>query len=327
VGGFDRDRDPPPVGPVAAGAQEAGQDGQPTLARLLFTDRDQHRPLPAVSAATRQVAALSLAHHRQVHRRKSAQLRLAEHLTGYYPAAAAIASRYEEGFAHRDVRALLRAAPTPGQGRTLTRADIIALLHSAGRRRQLEDRADTLRADLRQDRWRDHDIEETAGTITLLLVEELDRSLDAEQSLQAALEAVFAAHPLAPTLVSFPGLATVLGARLLTHLGDQIPDQFPTPAALRAYTGMAPVTIASGTSLSAVVRRTRGHTALRDTCRNWAFSALTPSPGARQLYDHRRAVGDRHDAALRRVGYRLVSCLWHCLTHGRHYDEDRAWPS
>ena len=51
------------------------------------------------------------------------------------------------------------------------------------------------------------------------------------------------------------------------------------------------------------------------------------SPGARQLYDHRRAVGDRHDAALRRVGYRLVSCLWHCLTHGGHYDEDRAWPS
>jgi hypothetical protein len=57
----------------------------------------------------------------------------------------------------------------------------------------------------------------------------------------------------------------------------------------------------------------------------WAFSSLTRSAGCRAHYDRRRAVGDRHAAALRNLYGRLLTCLHHCLTTGITYDETRAF--
>ena len=60
---------------------------------------------------------------------------------------------------------------------------------------------------------------------------------------------------------------------------------------------------------------------------NWAFSALTASPGARAHYDRRRDTGDRHAAAQRNLFGRLLGCLHHCLLTGQHYDEATAFPA
>jgi len=65
---------------------------------------------------------------------------------------------------------------------------------------------------------------------------------------------------------------------------------------------------------------------LADACYLWAFAALTRSPGARAYYDTRRAAGDRHNAAHRRLGNKLLGQLHHCLTTGQHYDAALAWP-
>jgi len=58
----------------------------------------------------------------------------------------------------------------------------------------------------------------------------------------------------------------------------------------------------------------------------WAFAALSASPGARAYYDQRRAVGDGHEAALRRLASKLIGQLHHCLEHRISYDEATAWP-
>jgi len=65
---------------------------------------------------------------------------------------------------------------------------------------------------------------------------------------------------------------------------------------------------------------------LADACYLWAFTALTKSPGARAYYDTRRAAGDTHNAALRRLASKLLGQLHHCLTHRQPYDEHHAWP-
>ncbi|MBU8857798.1 MULTISPECIES: hypothetical protein [unclassified Micromonospora] len=44
------------------------------------------------------------------------------------------------------------------------------------------------------------------------------------------------------------------------------------------------------------------------------------------MYDRRRAAGDRHPAALRRLYARLLGSLHHCLRHHLHYDETIAFP-
>jgi hypothetical protein len=60
---------------------------------------------------------------------------------------------------------------------------------------------------------------------------------------------------------------------------------------------------------------------------NWAFSALTASPGARAHYDRRRAAGDRHTAAQRNLFNRMIGILHHCLTTGVTYNEHIAFPA
>ncbi len=117
----------------------------------------------------------------------------------------------------------------------------------------------------------------------------------------------------------------MLAARLLAEFGDD-PDRFAHARSRRAYAGTAPVTRASGKKHAVVLRR-GGNRRLVDTCRAWAFSALTVSPGARTHYDRRRAAGDRHEAALRNLANKLVGQLDHCLRHDVPYVEAAAWPT
>jgi transposase len=131
-----------------------------------------------------------------------------------------------------------------------------------------------------------------AGLIDV--VQALQRSVDA---LEQQLAAVFDTHPLAPVLRSAPGLGPILAARVLAEIGDD-PNRFASANGLRAFAGTAPVTRASGRSHYVKARRVRNKR-LGDACHWWAFATLTKSPGARALYDRRRAAGDRHNAALR----------------------------
>ena len=72
-------------------------------------------------------------------------------------------------------------------------------------------------------------------------------------------------------------------------------------------------------------RRVKNHR-LASAGYNWAFAALTHSPGARHHYDRRRAAGDRHAAALRNLYNHFLGQLYHCLRTAQPYDETRAFP-
>jgi hypothetical protein len=74
-----------------------------------------------------------------------------------------------------------------------------------------------------------------------------------------------------------------------------------------------------------VLARYARNTRLADVSYQWAFAALSASPGARAFYDHRRAAGDSHNRALRALANRLVGILHGCLCHATDYDEHTAW--
>ena len=65
---------------------------------------------------------------------------------------------------------------------------------------------------------------------------------------------------------------------------------------------------------------------LADALYQWAFTALTSSPGGRAYYDAQRARGTTHHAALRALANRLVGVLHGCLRHQTPYREHTAWP-
>jgi hypothetical protein len=95
--------------------------------------------------------------------------------------------------------------------------------------------------------------------------------------------------------------------------------------ARKNYAGTSPITRASGTRRIVLARYARNKH-LADATHQWAFYALTGSPGARACYDSLRARGIGHHAALRQLANRVVGILHGCLTSRTLYHEDTAWP-
>lgn len=131
-------------------------------------------------------------------------------------------------------------------------------------------------------------------------------------------------HPDAETYLSQPGLGPVLAARVLAEFGDD-PDRYADPKAGKNYSGMAPITRASGTKRVVLARSARNRR-LTDALDQQAFAALTASPGARAYYDRHRNRGTTHHQALRALANRLVAILHGRPRHHTHYDETTAWP-
>ena len=143
--------------------------------------------------------------------------------------------------------------------------------------------------------------------------------------LEHALGEAFHQHPDAAIITSFPGLGTVLGARILGEIGDDR-TRFTDAKALKAFAGTAPVTRASGRKRSVTMRVVRN----RRLCQAgylWALPLLTHSPGARSHYDRRRERGDTYSAAARNLANRYFGILFHCLQNRLTYDETKAFPT
>jgi transposase len=135
-------------------------------------------------------------------------------------------------------------------------------------------------------------------------------------------ESNFEQHPDAAIYHSMPALGHILSARVFGEFGDD-PTRWPGPASRRAYAGSAPITRESGKKRLVPARHIRNRR-LHAAVRWWAFAALSVSPGARACYDQRRAAGDSHEAALRRLASKLIGKLHHCPAHHVLCDEVTA---
>ena len=115
----------------------------------------------------------------------------------------------------------------------------------------------------------------------------------------------------------------VLGARVLAEFGDD-PHRYHDARARKNYAGTSPITRASGRRTVVLARYARNRR-LGDAIHQWAFCALTRSPGTRAYYDSLRARKVGHHAALRQLGNRLVGILHGCLKTRTLYNETTAW--
>jgi transposase len=143
------------------------------------------------------------------------------------------------------------------------------------------------------------------------------------KAMEGQVEAHFGQHPDAELIQSQPGLGAVLGARVLAEFGDA-PSRYASAKARKNYAATSPITRASGRK-KVVAARFVHNDRLVDALMTQAFSALNASPGARAYYDHQRARGSEHNAALRQLANRLVGILHGCLKTRTRYDEATAW--
>jgi transposase len=292
------------------------------LANILRTDRAAHRPLPADSELAGSIRVLARAQQDAVWDRQQAANKLRSLLREYYPT---LLATFED-LTSRDARATLGVAPTPAAATTLRRPTLRAALIRAGRRRNLDRQVDRILTGLRAEQFHQPDlIQQAMGQAALAHLRALDAAVANVVELEHALGEAFSQHPDAAIITSFPGLGTVLGARILGEIGDDR-TRFADAKALKAFAGTAPITRASGKKTS-VTRRVVRNRRLGQAGYLWALPLLTHSPGARAHYEHRRERGDSYNAAARHLANRYFGILFHCLQHRLTYDETKAFPT
>ncbi|WP_130650159.1 IS110 family transposase [Egicoccus halophilus] len=290
------------------------------LADLARTDVRNHRPVAGDSELAVAVKVLARAHQGLVWTRQRQANQLRSTLREFYPAALEAFDDLASG----DALALLAVASTPEQGRRLSRSKIAAALRRGGRQRNIDRRTIEIQTALRAEHLHAPAIvADTMGEVVSSLVAVIATIQTQISQLEQQLNERFEAHPDAKIIRSLPGLGMILGARVLAEFGDD-PNRYDTAKSRKNYAGTSPITKASGKHHVVLARYARNKR-LADACYQWAFSAITASPGARAFYDQRRAAGDTHHRALRALGNRLVGILHGCLRHHTIYDEHIAW--
>ncbi len=291
------------------------------LADLVRTDRHNHRTVAGDSDLSEAIKVLARTHQNLIWLRQQQTNVLRSTLREYYPAALLAF----DDLAHRDALAVLAKAPHPATGRLLRPSQIEAALRAAGRQRNICSRAGQISGDLRTQHLNAPPLVSIAfGDVTRSLVAIIQELVRQIAAVEDALSSAFDQHPDAGVLRSLPGLGPVLAARVLAEFGDD-PHRYIDAKARKNYAGTSPITRASGKSRVVLARIARNRR-LGDALYQWAFSALTSSPGARAHYDAQRARGATHHQALRSLANRLTGILHGCLRHHTNFDEATAWP-
>jgi hypothetical protein len=286
-------------------------------------DRAHHRPIAGDTEIAEHVKVATRAHQTMIWSRVRQVNALRSLLREYYPAALAA---FGTDLASRDALAVLSAAPRPDLGWRLSQARIETLLRKAGRQRNVSTTAAKIRAALNSEQLsaRPGVIPAYAASASALLAV-LGTMVTQTEVLARQVEQGFGQHPDAEIYLSQPGLGVILGARVLAEFGDD-PDRYVDAKARKNYSGMSPITKASGTKRVVLARFARNRR-LGDALFLQAFAALNNSPGARAFYDGQRARGATHYQALRTLANRLVGILHGCLRSHTRYDEHLAWHS
>ena len=303
-----------------SGAKSDAGDSK-MLADLVRTDRHNHRRYLGDSELAEAVRVLARSHKELIWQRQRQLNQLRSALRLYYPA---ILVAFDE-LGAADALALLHRAPTPSQGRELSLAKIRSVLVAAGRRKQVDERAQRIQHALRSPQLEvPVRVAYAHGQAVRALVRVIKVADEQIAALEAELIESFETHPDAEIIRSLPGLGAILGARVLAEFGDE-PTRFADAKARKNYAGTSPITKASGTKRLVLARCVR-NSWLADACDRWAFSSLSNSQGARAYYDALRARGHSHHAALRVVANRWVGIFHGCLHHRQRYVEAFAWP-
>jgi Transposase/Transposase IS116/IS110/IS902 family len=289
------------------------------LAEIVRIDRAHHRPVAGDSGEVEGLKLIARTHQSLIWDRTRHLQRLRQVLREYYPGLldALAAAKLELG--DPDAWELIERAPDPDQAARLSRSKITAIL-TRNRRRNAEARAEQIQAVLRAPALRQPAAVQTAyATIAVTQLQLLIALAGQIPALEEVLARDFGRHPDAEIYTSLPGLGVVLGARVLSEFGDD-PHRYRDAKARKNYAGTSPITRASGRKTVVLARYARNRR-LGDAIHQWAFCALTSSPGARTYAPAGSATTPRCASS----GTDWSGILHGCLKTRAPYSESTAW--
>jgi transposase len=133
------------------------------------------------------------------------------------------------------------------------------------------------------------------------------------------IEEVSSTHAEAPLFAKLPGAGAALRPRLIVAFGTQR-ERYQGADEIQTYSGIAPVTVASGKSKHVHFRRARPKF-LHQTFYEFAAHSIPRCPWARAYYQHMREIGSDHPAAVRALAFKWIRVLYACWRDGKPYDD------
>jgi transposase len=155
-----------------------------------------------------------------------------------------------------------------------------------------------------------------AGTLVALI----RTASESIQQLDERIEQLWHTYPDRHIFESFPGAGAVLAPRLAVALGTD-PERW-TASSLQSFSGIAPLTVASGSSCW-IHSRWKCPKFLRQTFHEFAASSIPWSKWAAAFYREQRRRGKGHHAAVRALAFRWIRVIVRCWKDRLPYDEDR----
>jgi len=299
-----------------AGAKDDRLDAF-VLADAVRTDRARMRVLERDSAVTEEIRLRDRARTRKIHMRVQVGHQLRAALARFHPALLGLGRDMDDRF----FLALLRACPEPAAIPRLRMDKVRRLLHkhrirvmtAEGVMKRLREPALLCPTHVAQ-ACRDEALD-LAGHIELL--NEQIRKIDKQ------LEELLKRHPDRDLLLSLPGIADGLSARVIAEAGDSR-QRCADSSSYQVLCGTAPVTRRSG-------KRSKGVTTMRRGCSRPLQAALyqiargsrARSAWARAYHEHLRAQGKSAGVAIRALSNKWAKIHYAVLRDRTPYDEQR----
>jgi len=150
------------------------------------------------------------------------------------------------------------------------------------------------------------------------MIDALDHVHGQIKEVEAELAEALKAHPDTALFKSFPMVADLTAAGLISLFGDDR-SRFSKADGLAAISGVVPVTIASGKSHRVCFRRACNRSA-RQTLVTFAQLSKRQSEWAKKKYEQRREKGQRHPAATRAGARDWLRVIYSCWKNRTLYD-------
>lgn len=155
--------------------------------------------------------------------------------------------------------------------------------------------------------------------IVKMLVAQLSQLNSAIIEYDMALKELYSNHEDRSIFDSFPGSGEALGPRLLCAWGTDR-ERYSSADSMQQYSGIAPVTKASGKS-KVVIRRLACPKFLLQTFHEFANASRRSSIWAEAYYEMLRKRGKSHHTAIRSLAFKWIRIMYCCWQNRTLYDE------
>jgi transposase len=298
----------------------SGSKDDPGDADLLLDLLTLHRPRLSVlqpdTEPTRKLQVLVEKRRQLVDQRTAQTNRITDQLKLYFPQ---VLDWFDELHAPM-VAAFLRRWPTLPQLQQEDPELLRDFFHQHGSRspRRMEDRLGQIRQ--ATPAIQDPAVVEPAVLMVQTLLAVVEALNNGIRALEKSIHEVASAHPDYAIFSSFPAAGPTMAPRLLAAFGSQR-DRWGSAAELQAFSGIAPVTQASG-KRSWTHFRWACPKFLRQTFHEYAGLSMHCCGWARAFYQQQKGKGKTHHAAIRSLAFKWIRILFRCWRSRQPYQKE-----